>query len=164
MLTWWLCLGLWQAIYRVLLHSFKCNLGGIMIGMWTDTFVKIERFGLKNLEKTRTTYRKVAIFGANSPLKYMYRLDWSCIHIFVSARWLKPQEIWRLIYTFNLFQHTLFSVFMEIGPTGHDISSPAHLSDHSWPYGGPEGRPTEYIPYPIDFTCFKLRYCRFSWI
>ena len=45
---------------------------------------------------------------------------------------------------------------MEIGPTGQDISSPAHLSDHSWPYGGPEGRLTENIPHLIDLTCFTL--------
>ena len=40
---------------------------------------------------------------------------------------------------------------------------PAHLSDHSWPCGGPEGSPTENIPHPIAFTCFNIRYPRFSW-
>ena len=47
-------------------------------------------------------------------------------------------------YPFNrfyLFQYTLFSIFMEIGPTGQDISSQVNLSDRSWPYGGPKGRP-----------------------
>ena len=64
---------------------------------------------------------------------------------------------------FYLFQYTLFWFFMEIGPTGQDISSPAHLSDHSWPNGGPEGRRTEDIPHPIDLTCSNIHYSQFSW-
>ena len=55
------------------------------------------------------------------------------------------------------------SGFTEIGPTGQDRSSPAHLSDHSWPYGGPERRSTKNILHPIDFTCSTMRYPRFSW-
>ena len=62
-----------------------------------------------------------------------------------------------------LFQYTLFSVFMEIGPTGQHISSPAHLPDCSWPYGGPEGRPTKSAPHSNHFTCFNIRYYRFLW-
>ena len=34
----------------------------------------------------------------------------------------------------HLFQYTLLSVFMEVGPTGQDISSPAHVTNHSYPY------------------------------
>ena len=55
----------------------------------------------------------------------------------------------------------LSSVFMEIGPTGQDLSSPAHLADHSWPYGGPEGRPIENTP--LDFIFSNIYYAWFWW-
>jgi hypothetical protein len=64
---------------------------------------------------------------------------------------------------FYSFQYMLSSVFMEIGRTGQDSFCPTHLADHSWPYGEPEGRPTENIPNLVDFTRSNMRYPQFSW-
>ena len=50
---------------------------------------------------------------------------------------------------------------MEIGPTAQDLSCPAHLADHSWPYGGPEGRPIENTP--LDFIFSNIYYAWFWW-
>ena len=52
---------------------------------------------------------------------------------------------------------------MDIDPTGQDISSPVQLSDHSWPYDGLDGRPTENIPHSIDFSCSNIRCPWFPW-
>ena len=50
---------------------------------------------------------------------------------------------------------------MEIGPTAQDLSCPAHLADHSWPYGGPEGRSIENTP--LDFIFSNIYYAWFWW-
>ena len=52
----------------------------------------------------------------------------------------------------HLFQYTLLSVFMEVGPTGQDISSPAHVTNHSYPYRLAQrtGPPYYNTIYPIQ--------------
>ena len=57
--------------------------------------------------------------------------------------------------TFQNFPIHIKLIFMKLGPTGPEISSPAHLRDHSQPYGWPEEDPIENI---LFNRCYFFQY------